>query len=136
MGVEFNRTKFGVENSYNASDEINMIRWENIDKYEKNIKAVKDFIKIRKEFNCFKEYQRKTILNSVDARMFGSLLCIMYAYEGKIALLVFNPTNKKQKATLANEYKLYANINGIVENDDKVYQNISVNPYEFLMLVK
>ena len=136
MGVEFNRTKFGVENSYNASDEINMIRWENIDKYEKNIKAVKDFIKIRKEFNCFKEYQRKTILNTVDARMFGNLLAIMYAFEGKVALLLFNPTNKKQKATLANEYKLYANINGLVNKDDKTYQNISVNPYEFLMLIK
>ena len=136
MGVEFNRTKFGVENSYNASDEINMIRWENIDKYEKNIKAVKDFIKIRKEFNCFKEYQRKTILNTVDARMFGSLLAIMYAFKGKIALLLFNPTNKKQKATLANEYKLYANINGLVNKDDKTYQNVSVNPYEFLMLIK
>jgi hypothetical protein len=60
----------------------------------------------------------------------------MYAYEGKIVLLAFNPTNKKQKASLKGDYKLYANINGIVEHDDKMYNNITVNPYEFLMFIK
>ena len=50
LGVEFLRSKQGVENSYNSRDSINMIRWKDIDKHQDTIKAVKDFIKIRKTF--------------------------------------------------------------------------------------
>ena len=135
-GMEFNRSKFGVENSYNSVDEINMIRWSMVDSYEKNIKAVKDFIKIRKEFECFKETKRKVILNTVDAQLKGDVLAIMYAYEGSVALLVFNTTNKKQTVNFVNEYKMYANTYGYCKNDDKSYNKIVINPYEFIMMVK
>ena len=47
------RTKEGIENSYNSRDTINMVRWKNIDKYQDTIKAVKDFITIRKTYDCF-----------------------------------------------------------------------------------
>ena len=135
-GVEFNRTKFGVENSYNASDEINMIRWNNIDIYEKNINAVKDFIKIRKEFTCFKEISRKSICNTIDAQIEGNVLSLTYAYEGELVVLLFNPSTKKQRIDLKGEYRLYANTFGLVKSDDKSYKQISVAPYEFLMLIK
>lgn len=134
-GMEFNRTKFGVENSYNSSDEINMIRWGLVDTYEKNIKAVKDFIKIRKEFSCFREIKRKVILNNVDAQLKGDVLAILYAFEGNVALLVFNTTSKKQTLNFINDYKLYANTYGYCK-DDKFYNKININPYEFMMLVK
>ena len=136
MGIEFNRTKKGNENSYNAGDKINMIRWENIDLYEKNIKAVKDFIKIRKDFSCFNIDNRKKILNSVDGQIFDGVLEITYAYDGDVALLLFNPTNEKKIIELNAEYKIYANQYGILKDDDKLYKQIKIRPYSFMMLIK
>ena len=135
-GVEFNRTKFGVENSYNASDEINMIRWNNVDIYEKNIKAVKDFIKIRKEFSCFKEINRKSIGNTIDAQIEGNVLTLTYAYEGELVVLLLNPSSKKQRVTLKADFRLYANTFGFTKSDDKTYNQISVPSFEFVMLIK
>lgn len=137
MGSEFNRTKFLNENSYNAKDEINKIRWENIDIYESNIKAVKDFIKIRNTFSCFKAFRKKEILNSIDGQVTNdNVLLITYASKKELVLLVFNPTNKKLKIDLNSEYKRYANHQGILKNDDKVYTQIKMMPYSFELLVK
>lgn len=136
MGTEFNRTKKGNENSYNAGDKINMIRWESIDENIKNIKAVRDFIKIRKTFPCFNIGNRKKILNSVDGQIFDGVLQITYAYNGDVIILLFNPTNQKVLINLSGEYKLYANQLGILKDDDKVYTQVKIKPYSFLMLIK
>ena len=136
MGTEFNRTKKGNENSYNAGDKINMIRWESIDENIKNIKAVRDFIKIRKTFPCFNIGNRKKILNSVDGQIFDGVLQITYAYNGDVIILLFNPTNQKVLINLNGEYKLYANQLGILKDDDKVYTQVKIKPYSFLMLIK
>ena len=136
-GMEFNRSKKGNENSYNAGDKINMIRWENVDLYEKNIKAVKDFIKIRKELDCFNVVNRKKILNSIDGQLYHDcILTITYATDD-IALLVFNPTNKKLRINLHGPYKLYANQFGYVKQDDKIYKDeVSIRPYSVMLFKK
>ena len=136
MGVEFNRSKFMVENSYNSSDEINMVRWENIDKYSKNIKAVKDFIDIRKKFECFNLTHKRDILNFIDGQIINDeCIMITYAYKGDIKLLIFNPTNKKQKFELENEYKIIANHDGYV-SDDKFYTQFKMIPFSFILLTR
>lgn len=137
MGSEFNRTKFLNENSYNAKDEINKIRWESVDTYENNVKAVKDFIKIRNTFECFKLHNRKEILNSIDGQVNeDNVLSITYASKQELVMIIFNPTNKKQKIDLESEYKLYANHTGILKNDDRVYTQVKLIPYSFVILVK
>lgn len=60
-GQEFFRTKKGVENSYNAKDDINQINWEQADSNYDTIGMVKDLIAIRKEYNFFR-YDRKSII--------------------------------------------------------------------------
>jgi hypothetical protein len=117
-------------------DKINMIRWESIDENIKNIKAVRDFIKIRKTFPCFNIGNRKKILNSVDGQIFDGVLQITYAYNGDVIILLFNPTNQKVLINLNGEYKLYANQLGILKDDDKVYTQVKIKPYSFLMLIK
>ncbi|SDH72272.1 type I pullulanase [Alteribacillus bidgolensis] len=53
-GQEFFRTKFGVENSYNAPVWINQIDWERRELFHSNIEYVKGLIQIRKRFEAFR----------------------------------------------------------------------------------
>ncbi len=136
-GIEFNRSKNGNDNSYNAGDEINQINWQNLDLYSKNIQALKDFIQIRKTFSCFRIIDRKKILNSIDGKLAQeNVLMIIYAFEGVVLLLIFNPTGHKQKISLNGEYIRYANQYGYLPKEDKTYRQIDINAYSFLMLMK
>ncbi len=136
-GCEFNRTKHGIENSYNASDKINMIHWSDVDLYQNNINAVKDFIKIRKTYNCFNLTDRKKILNSIDGQIINdNILTITYATNGQLLLLIFNPSNIRKEIKLNGDYSLLANQYGFVKNDDKVYNSIIIKAYSILLLIK
>ena len=53
-GQEFFRTKKGIENSYNQSDEINAINWNDIVQHEKSIQLISDYIKIRKSHGALR----------------------------------------------------------------------------------
>ncbi len=53
-GLEFLRTKGGVENSYNSGDEINGIDWDRKDSYATMVQMVRDLISIRKEYEVFR----------------------------------------------------------------------------------
>ncbi|MBM7606131.1 pullulanase [Metabacillus crassostreae] len=51
---EFFRTKQGVENSYNSSDEINWINWNERSTHKENIEYVKELIQLRKLHGAFR----------------------------------------------------------------------------------
>ncbi|MCP3741099.1 type I pullulanase [Rossellomorea sp. BNER] len=53
-GQEFFRTKKGVENSYNAPDDINQFDWEKRVIYHENIEYIKGLISIRKAHGAFR----------------------------------------------------------------------------------
>ena len=53
-GQEFFRTKFGAENSYKDSDEINAINWKIAKKHQSYINLVRGYIKIRKAHGAFR----------------------------------------------------------------------------------
>lgn len=53
-GQEFCRSKQGVVNSYNSSDQINMIHWERKDTYRRVSDYVRDLITLRKKHPCFR----------------------------------------------------------------------------------
>ncbi|MFB4163079.1 type I pullulanase [Alteribacillus sp. JSM 102045] len=53
-GQEFFRTKFGVENSYNAPVWINQIDWERRQLFHSNVQYVKGLIQIRKRFGALR----------------------------------------------------------------------------------
>jgi pullulanase len=48
MGQEAMRTKFGVENSYKSSDEINRLRWESMLEKREHVAYFKGLIELRK----------------------------------------------------------------------------------------
>lgn len=53
-GMEFFRTKDGIDNSYNIRDEINSIDWSEKNKHLRDIEHVKSLIRFRKSHNNFK----------------------------------------------------------------------------------
>ncbi|MGQ4705290.1 type I pullulanase [Bacillus thuringiensis] len=53
-GQEFYRTKKGNENSYNASDEINQLDWDQKEKEIETVNYIKGLIAIRKEHGAFR----------------------------------------------------------------------------------
>ncbi len=135
-GMEFNRSKKNVDNSYNKDDTINGIDWTLVDKYPQNIKAFKDFLNIRKEFPCFHLFDKKTILNCVDGLIVDDkIMSLTYAYNGNVLVLIFNPNNYKTNIDLDDEYHLYANEYGKV-NSDLTFSKITIKPFSFNLLIK
>lgn len=68
-GTEFYRTKFGVENSYNSSDSINMIRWEEKEKHKELNDYVKKLVALRKAHPAFRmvtAVQMRTAIQFID----------------------------------------------------------------------
>src|SRR5690606_21856534 len=58
-------SKDGVENSYNAPDAINMVRWHNYG----SIKKLKQLLKLRKNYKVYRydTYKQKGIKASIQA---------------------------------------------------------------------
>ncbi|QVK18713.1 type I pullulanase [Mycoplasmatota bacterium] len=52
-GQEFYRTKYGVENSYNSPDKINMINWKRMDDHIQDVHYIQELIKVRKSHQAF-----------------------------------------------------------------------------------
>lgn len=79
-GEEFLRTKKGIDNSYNSSDEINKIDWSLRVNNKETVKYIKNIIKFRKEYD----------LNSKDATIdyFYGLIVLKYSDFD----IVINPT--------------------------------------------
>jgi pullulanase len=109
-GQEIFRTKFGTENSYNSSDKINALNWNEFKKNEKSVQYFRELIKIRKEQPVFHDMSnicipRKYLTNG----LFGVEIDLPLAdnkekevYWRKV-LLLFNSSLKMNKITLPEE---------------------------------
>jgi len=136
LGVELNRTKKGDRNSYKSPDSINMINWDDVDMHQQNIKAVKDFIAYRKQNKLFKLKNKKEILKYIDGRDYGNgVTMFTIVKNGKVVIMVFNPTSSKKEVELNGSYNYVLNQYGKV-NDDRTYEKILVSSYGFVLLEK
>ncbi len=64
-GVEFMRTKFGVENSYNSPDSINEIDWNRKAEYREHFQYYKDLIALRKAHPAFRMTDQSQIAENL-----------------------------------------------------------------------
>lgn len=136
-GIEFNRSKNGVENSYNSPDLINQINWENTVKYYKNVKALRDFIDIRKKEKCFHYIEKKDIFKFIDGKVIDNCATLLtYIYDGKVLLLIFNPSNKKIKIPINGDFKLIANQYGYLNKSQDISNHVFIKPFQVLILKK
>ncbi len=148
-GVEFGRTKFGVENSYNAPDSINQIRWglkainhsqyvyyRNLIQMRKNhpafrmssTKDIQDYIKIRNDI----KYDNVIAYNIAGAQL---------GDEWEDIFIVFNGKNKSVTYPFNGDgYKLICDGREIDEDglsiDITKGKKIIVPPHSAIIMVK
>lgn len=65
-GVEFIRTKQGIENSYNSPDNINSVDWDRRDNYIYITEYIKGIINIRKQHPAFRISTSDTVLSHLQ----------------------------------------------------------------------
>lgn len=123
-GSEFKRTKFGIKNTFNASEEINLIKWNNKHKNIDLYNYVCELIKIRKLLSDFRfddiEIDRAHVKVEID-----DYICV--SYENKYQLLIN-----------FNDYQIYTNEQKfIVSNDGKRVNekgNVIIMPYSYIFV--
>lgn len=117
-GQEFCRTKFGEHNTYNRPDTINQVNWFRKEHHIKQVNFLKDMIKVRKMFPCFRlekaeEVRKYCHVEEMDFRM----ICITYDYpmgEYDQVKLFVNPSDSNYTILLKEgEYDLISDMDGL-----------------------
>ena len=120
-GQEFFRTKFGHENSYNLSDEINKFDFDRAENFKENVQYISELIEYRKKnplfkLNNFEEIEKKFKLLQFNDRS------LMYSLDDKIFVLV-NSSNEAISFELeSGEYEIVFssfkknNVNILIDN--------------------
>lgn len=113
-GSEFSRSKKGVENSYNSSDEINMIDWQLVEANQNLVNFVKGLIKLRKKYKEFRLDSKEDIDRIVHTEQDGHL--IKYVIRGENCLkVVFNVSPYQIESNLNGEWREIAIEDNLIE---------------------
>lgn len=131
-GEEFLRTKLGVENSYNASDAVNMIDYSRRDLYIDMVNMVRDLINIRKKYSVFRmsncsEISKKS--HVLEGLSDSNKLTILYEDLEDILVVIAKKTNEElslDSEKIKNGYKLSLIFDGY-KACDKSIDDISLN---------
>lgn len=102
-GVDFLRTKNGVENSYNSPDEINQIDWQRKHEYREVFDYFRELIAIRKAHPAFRMTRTEDIQNNLKFIETKSETLVAYTLNGaavgdswKRIFVAFNGKDKAQ----------------------------------------
>jgi len=105
-GQEFLRTKQGVENSYNAPDEINRMDWERRDEHRSLVAYIKTILQIRRMHGGFRLHranQIRELLHFIDLRpgVIAYELGAVHSYDAwQRTLIVYNTTHEIVEVSL------------------------------------
>lgn len=113
-GQEFYRSKQGVENSYESSDDINMIRWGLIDSNLKDVLYVQKLIQFRKDHPSFKLTTNSDLSQYVEVIALGSNSMMMHLNNTENIIIIFKPTAKEETIVIPENYQL------VLSSTDKV----------------
>lgn len=136
-GQEFYRTKYGHGNTYNLSDFINRIDWNRRIKYDKELDVIKQAIKIKRSYEIFKtqtiENKVKRIIQlDIDQPLLGILL---FDRRDEFILL-FNPTAINYDLNLPRKGKYELVLTNESLQQKFVQSQVTLNPYQCLLLKK
>lgn len=102
-GVDFLRTKQGVENSYNWPDSINQLDWPRKAKYRELFDYYRDLITLRKNHPAFRMSSTKDIQKNLEFLKVDVPSVVAYELKDyangdswKNIIVVFNASDKKQ----------------------------------------
>ncbi|MFA7076457.1 MAG: type I pullulanase, partial [Candidatus Izemoplasmatales bacterium] len=130
-GQEFYRTKKQEENSYKSMDNINKLDWSLRDKHDKDIDFIKELIKIRKKYICFKlratsDLEAKTEIINLKS---GSLF--VHYNDTCNLLLVFKPVETLETIIIPDEYELLIASSNVEIVDKGQYRIKEIGTYIF-----
>jgi len=122
-GVEFMRTKNGVENSYKSPDSINRIDWDAKTKYNDHVEAYQKLIKLRKEHPSFR------LGSAHEVR--GRVIFLDAPEKGVIAYMIKSPKEDswERVVVVVNATDKLVNWNVPAGEWDLIYpeNNVSIN---------
>jgi pullulanase len=140
-GTEFLRSKKGVENSFNSSDEINKINW--FDKADNSdvFQYVRALISMRKDHPAFRLTTQKEVASLIDFKQAENGL-IGYQINGKAAgdewskiFVLFNGNNKAQNTSIpAGSWSAFVLNNQISATGSTVNSEILLQPHSAAIL--
>lgn len=140
-GTEFLRSKKGVENSFNSSDEINKINWfdkaDNMDVYQ----YIRSLIAMRKAHPAFRLTSQREIASLIHFEK-SSPGIVAYQIDGQGAgdewkkiFIVFNGNKEEQKVSLPiGKWQGFTLNNSTVGRQITLENEIAVNPYSACIL--
>jgi pullulanase len=106
-GQEFFREKSGVENSYNASDDVNQINWDLVDDHQAAITRFKFLVNLRKGEPLFR---LKTLaqIKKHTSLSFTRLGSVIYRLENDEVsyVILFKSKAGEEKVDLASTYQI------------------------------
>lgn len=133
-GQEFARTKYGMHNTYEESDEINKLDYERRNRYQHITDCTKALIDIRKKYPCFRyasadEINANVTFDEIDHKV------LIYKMKDKQqdVIVIFNPTQEYFTYRLEDGYDLLY-YNG--KEDDLKMQVVDIRPVSTIILSK
>lgn len=109
-GQEFFRTKYGLENTYNAGDQVNALDWKRRDEEIETVELIKFLIRLRKNNPCFRyndyEIMRENIsMENLEHRMIKYQL---HQDEGEYSdfIIYLNPSPDSFDVEIEDKYKI------------------------------
>ncbi len=139
MGQEFCRTKFGIDNSYMSSDEVNKIDYERAAEFKDVLMYTKDMINLRKWLPVFRfkdsaKIAKHTYFEDLDSGMLLLKFIDVSEYAGFDEILVFfNPFNFTKTFEFDSPYEVLATEIGLSEGR---VTSLTVNPVSIVVLGK
>ena len=145
-GVDFLRTKQGVENSFESPDSINSIDWSRKNKYKDVFNYYKDLIKLRKNHPGFRMSSGKQIrehLEFIDTGKENVVAFLLKDYpngdEWKNILVIYNGNNEDVIVEFPfKKWTVVFNENGLNENGYRTFKNsrLTVPPISAVVLAE
>jgi len=141
-GVDFMRTKYGEENSYQSPDSINQIDWQRKGKYDEVFKAYQDLVQLRKEHSAFRLGKTELIQKNLEFLESDSSLVAytILAPENDSwdeILLTFNGSSDAKSLQLPKGLWQIEYLNSIRNEEGKIISGkIEAEPYSFSILYK
>lgn len=134
-GVEFLRTKNGVENSYKSPDSINQLDWSRKAECASIVEVYKNLITMRKEHPAFRlrtadEIKERIKFLDTQPEILAYTIDAPSEDSWKKLLLIFNGSEKEQVLNIAGESWKGFVLNGSFFTDDDPLSGLGVeNPF-------
>ncbi len=124
-GEEAGRTKYGEENSYNLSPQINWLDWTRMYEFEDLIDYYKGLISVRKSLEAVKDLSRESAEAIVFLQGLPGRVVAYYIGEEKEIMVILNASRRKVRIPVEGKWcvlvdKDNARISGIGEVEERV----------------